>query len=195
MHPNQRIHLFSTGGVGTGKTFTLLLLIHGFLKHYNKKLGSNPLKQKAILMAYTGKMTFNIDGTIVHSRPSLPLNCKHLQSLSTKRLDSLSKTYDELQLLVLDEVSLIGSRIFCFIDLHLRSIKHTHNHLFENMDVIITGDLYQAPHVQNNWVFHRKFDNIDALAISFWLDRIHCFEFTQDMRQIDDQSIEVLNKF
>jgi hypothetical protein len=111
-------------------------------------------------------MTFNIDGTTIHSKLSLPLNYKHLQFLSIERLNSLSKTYDDLQLVVLNEVSLIGSKIFSFIDHHLRSIKHTHNHLFENMDVIIIGDLYQAPLVRNNWVFQRKFDNIDALAIN-----------------------------
>jgi hypothetical protein len=63
------------------------------------------------------------------------------------------------------------------------------------MDVIIIGDLYQAPLVRCNWVFQRKFDNIDASAINLQLDRIHCFEFTQVMCQIDDQFIEVLNKF
>jgi hypothetical protein len=101
-------------------------------------------------MAYTGKMTFNIDGTTIHLGLSLPLNCKHLQSFSTKRLNSLLKTYDELQLLVLDEVSFIGSRIYFFIDLCFKSIKHKHNHFFGNMDVIITSDLYQAPHVRDN---------------------------------------------
>jgi hypothetical protein len=140
-------------------------------------------------------MTFNIDGTTIHSGLSLPLNCKHLQFLSIERLNSFSKTYDDLQLVVLNEVSLIGSKIFSFIDLHLKFIKHTHNHLFGNMDVIIIGDLYQAPFVRNNWVFQRKFDNIDALAINLRLDYIHCFEFTQVMCQIDDQFIEVLNKF
>ncbi len=90
-------------------------------------------------------MTFNIDGITIHSGLSLPLNYKHLRSLLTEMFDSLSKTYDELQLLVLDEVSLMSSIIFSFINLHFRSIKHTHNHLFGNMDVIITGDLYQAP--------------------------------------------------
>jgi len=146
-------------------------------------------------MAYIGKTTFNINGIIIHSRLNLPLHCKHLQSLSIERFDSLSKTYDELQLLLLYEVFLIGSRIISFIDLRLRSIKHTHNHFFGNMNVIITSDLYQAPPVQNNWVFQRKFDNIDALAINFWLDYIHCFELTQVMCQIDDQFIEVLNRF
>jgi hypothetical protein len=63
------------------------------------------------------------------------------------------------------------------------------------MDVIITSDLYQAPHVQNNWVFQRKFDNIDALAINFWLDHIHCLELTQVMHETNGQFIEVINKF
>ncbi len=46
MHPNQPMHLFLTSGAGSGKTFTFLLLVQGFLKHYNKKLGFNPLKQR-----------------------------------------------------------------------------------------------------------------------------------------------------
>jgi hypothetical protein len=58
--------------------------------------------------------------------------------------DTLSKTYVQLQLLVLDEVSLIGSRMFSFIYLHFRSIKHVHNHFIGNMNVIIIGDLYQT---------------------------------------------------
>jgi hypothetical protein len=49
--------------------------------------------------------------------------------------DSLPKNYDQLQLLVLDEVSLIGSKTFSFIDLHLRFIKHSHNHFFGNMGI------------------------------------------------------------
>jgi len=39
---------------------------------------------------------------------------KHLQFLLVERLDSLLKTYDELQLMVLDEVSLIGSRFIFY---------------------------------------------------------------------------------
>jgi hypothetical protein len=96
---------------------------------------------------------------------------------------------------VLDEVSLIGSRIISFNDLHLRSIKHAHNHFFGNIDVIITSDLYQTPFVRDKWVFQRRFDNIDALRINFWLDHIHCFELFQVMRKNDDQFIEVINRF
>jgi hypothetical protein len=46
--------------------------------------------------------------------------------------------------MLLDEISIINSRILFFFDLCLKSIKHTHNHFLGNMDIIITGDLYQA---------------------------------------------------
>jgi hypothetical protein len=63
------------------------------------------------------------------------------------------------------------------------------------MDVIRTCDLYHAPLVRDKWVFQRRFGNIDALGINFLLLRICCFELLQDMRQNDDQFIEVLNRF
>jgi hypothetical protein len=63
------------------------------------------------------------------------------------------------------------------------------------MNVIITCDLYQTPLVGDKWVFQRRFDNINAFEINFWLDHICCFELLQVTRQSDDQFIEVLNRF
>jgi hypothetical protein len=57
------------------------------IAHYNKQLHVDPLKQEILFMAYIGKTTFNIDGTTIHSTLSIPLNCKHLPSLTSKHLD------------------------------------------------------------------------------------------------------------
>jgi len=65
-------------------------------------------------MAYTRKETFNIDGTTSHSSLFIPLNCKDLPSLSSEQFDNVIK---KLQLMVLDEISLIGKRILKFTDL------------------------------------------------------------------------------
>jgi len=46
----------------------------------------------------------------------------------------------QLKLLMLDEISLIGSRMFPFIDTRLKIIKHKHNSFFGNLDVLIIGD-------------------------------------------------------
>jgi hypothetical protein len=47
-------------------------------------------------MAYTGKATFKIDGTTIHSGLSIPLNCKDLPSLNSKKLNNSVKKYDQL---------------------------------------------------------------------------------------------------
>jgi len=97
-----------------------------------------------LLMAYIGKTTFNIDGTTIHSSLFIPHNCKDLPSLNLEQLDNLIKKYDQLQLIVVDEISLIGKRILIFINILLRSIKCVHTKFFGNLDVIITRDFYQV---------------------------------------------------
>ncbi len=95
-------------------------------------------------MAYIGKTTFNIDVTTIYSSLSIPLDCKELPSLGSKWLDNLIKRYEQLQLIILDEISLIGKRILKFIDLQLRSIKRVSTKFLRNLDVIIIGDFYQV---------------------------------------------------
>jgi hypothetical protein len=51
---------------------------------------------------------------------------------------------------VIDEISLVGSRMFNIINNKLRSIKHIQNKKFGGVDVIMTGDFYQAPHVKDS---------------------------------------------
>ena len=193
--PEEPIRLFITGGAGTGKTFTLMLLIQALLRFYNRHPDSDPFKKKALLMAYTGKATYNIDGATIHSSLSLPLNCKNLPSLSSERLDTLVKKYDQLQLLVLDEISLIGKKILKFTDLRLRSIKRLHTSFFVNLDVIITGDFFQVQPVRDSGVFKNTNESMDDLAEDFWLNKIKCYELNQVMRQSDQQFIDILNRF
>lgn len=54
INSNDPIHLFLIGGAGTGKTFTLQLIVQGLLRFYHGDLQSDPLKPKALLMAFTG---------------------------------------------------------------------------------------------------------------------------------------------
>ncbi len=65
----------------------------------------------------------------------ISLNCKDLPSLSLEWLDNLVKKYDQLKLIILDEISLIGNIILKFIDLWLRSIKPIHTKFFGNPSV------------------------------------------------------------
>jgi hypothetical protein len=54
---------------------------------------------------------------MIHSNIFIPFNCKDLPSLSSEWLDNLVLKYDQLQLTILDEISLIRRRILKSIDL------------------------------------------------------------------------------
>jgi hypothetical protein len=87
-------------------------------------------------MAYIGGVTFNIHGTTIHSS-QIPFNCKDLPSLSSKCLYTLINKYDQVQLMVLDEISLIGNGILKCIDLQLRPIKRMHKLFLEILMLLL----------------------------------------------------------
>jgi hypothetical protein len=93
---------------------------------HHKDLRSDPLKTKALLMAFIRKVAFNIGGTTIHSALHIPINqsLSNLGKLSTETLSKLTDQYEKLQFIVLDEVSLVGARMLNAIDQRLHSIKH-----------------------------------------------------------------------
>jgi hypothetical protein len=136
------VHLFLTGGVGTCKTFTVKALFQMLIRIYDSNNSSDPMKPKGLIVTYTGKVAYNAGGTTIHSAFFMLFNKSQFLPLSKEMLDTLSKLYDELQLVFLDDASLIGSRFLYSIDNRLRNIKHVHTKYFGNIDMIFYGDLY-----------------------------------------------------
>jgi hypothetical protein len=93
---NELLHLFIIGGVGIGKYFISMLVIQGLVHFYNKHPKLDLSKKKALLMAYIEKITFNIDGTTIHSSHSILLNYKKMPFKSLKCIYSLIKKNDQL---------------------------------------------------------------------------------------------------
>jgi hypothetical protein len=67
--------------------------------------------------------------------------------------------------------------------------------VFRNLDVIIIGDLYQVQHVHDIGVFKTNINNIDSLALNFWMEKTKCYELKQVMCQSDEQFINILKRF
>ncbi len=84
------------GGVGTCKTFTLKFIIQGLLQSYNKNISSNLTKTKALFMAFTSKIAFNIDGLTIHSTLNIPIQKSlfSLLNLSSNSLNNLTCQYE-----------------------------------------------------------------------------------------------------
>jgi hypothetical protein len=133
-----------TWGVRIGKTFTLKLIIQGLLQLYNRDIYFDLTKTKALLMASTGKVAFNIDGLTIHSTLNIPIQQSlfNLPNLSSNSLNRLTCRYEQLQLVMIDEISFVGVRMFNVIDNRLRSIKYIQIIFFGGIDVIMTCDFY-----------------------------------------------------
>ncbi len=82
-----------------------------------------------------------------------------------------------LQLIVINEIFLVGNRMLSFIDHRLRVIKQVHKTFMGGLDVIMTHDFYQAPLVQNLWIFKSKLGGFNILGINFWHKNKKCYEF------------------
>jgi ATP-dependent DNA helicase PIF1 len=138
----------------------------------------DPLKPKIMILAYTSKVSFNINGTTIHFALLILLKKKNneLKSLGDEKCDILIKTYDQLQMLVIDEISLVNNRMLTFIDYRLREIKQIHNKFMGGLDVIMIGDFYQATLVQDLWIFKSRINGLNILGTHLWQENIKLYE-------------------
>lgn len=193
-------HIFLTGKAGTGKTTFLRSLIE--LTH-----------KKAVIVAPTGIAAINAAGVTIHSLFQLPFGTylpkqptvehsnqqyntprsivRHLQMNTTKR-----RIFQDLELLIIDEVSMLRADLLDAIDMVLRYIRRN-NASFGGVQVLFIGDLHQLPPVvkANEWQLLGEFYNsvyfFDAHALQqhppvyIELEKIY--------RQADSVFINMLN--
>ncbi len=98
-------------------------------------------------MASTCKVAFNIDGLTIHSTLNILVqqSLSSLPNLSTYSLYRLTCRYEQLQLIMIDEISFFGAKMLNVKDNRLRFMKHIQNKFFGGVDVIMTYDFYQTP--------------------------------------------------
>ncbi len=112
-----------------------------------------------------------------------------------ENFDSLIKIYDQLCLIVIDEISLVENKMLSFIDCRLQIIKQNHNDFTSGLDVIMTHNFYQMPLVRDSWIFKSNAHGFDVLGTNFWHEYVKCYELNQVMRPKNEIFINMLNKF
>src|SRR5690554_5660532 len=134
-HTNQIT--FITGKAGTGKTTFL------------KKLKAESFKQIAVV-APTGIAAINAGGTTIHSFFQLPFSPFTPTPIGKKELISKMKMQGkrqqvlrELELLVIDEISMVRADVLDAIDTVLRHYRYRDREPFGGVQVIFIGDMFQ----------------------------------------------------
>lgn len=127
-------HLFITGKAGTGKS-TLLQLFR------------NTTRKKAVVLAPTGVAALNVKGQTIHSFFGFPPRLIDRKDIRKKKV---RKLYQSLEVLIIDEISMVPANILDCIDTFLRVNREDHRP-FGGVQMIFFGDLFQLPVVPARW--------------------------------------------
>ncbi|CAF1555755.1 unnamed protein product, partial [Rotaria sordida] len=143
------------------------------------------------ICAPTGKAAALIDGMTLHSFLSLPVNqCKHkLVKLDSDISNRIGVKLKDLQLLIIDEISMVGFTMFQHVDARLQQIMKSKKP-FGGVSVIVLGDFNQLRPVGDKYIF--QFNNsYNALVDNPLWSLFELFELTEIMRQKDDKTFAI----
>jgi len=198
---NSNQPVFLTGKAGTGKTTFLK-----FIKEHSKK--------NIVIVAPTGVAAINAGGVTIHSffqlpfAPFLPVNNEHFSNASTVDKHSLlsklrlsgerKEIMQQLELLIIDEISMVRCDVLDAIDTVLRHVRNNHAKPFGAVQVLYIGDLYQLPPVakEEEWKLLRTFyENPYFFSSHAIISQAPVYiELEKVYRQADLSFINLLNK-
>jgi len=188
-------HIFLSGGAGVGKFHTIQAIFQTLTRYFDSTPGNNTDFQRILIAAPTGRAAYNVHGNTVHALFAIPPNrsLKQYQKLAYGQLNTLRTQLSELQILIIDEVSMVGANMLNCIDQRMQEIFDS-NRPFGNISLLFVGDLFQLRPVGDKWIFHYPSTPYGVLAPSFWTSNIQMFELTKIVRQNNIEYAEILNR-
>ncbi len=196
-------NLFLTGRAGTGKTT--------FLKYIREHV-----RKRCAVVAPTGVAAINAGGETIHSFLQLPFSPfvpgsaggfgsqlsgaedKHSLLANLKLRDTKLRLLRKLELLIIDEVSMVRCDLLDAMDLVLRHVRKNWSRPFGGVQVIFIGDLFQLPPVatDEDWYILRNFYSSPFFFDSWALrnDPPVYIELKRIYRQKEQQFIDILNR-
>jgi ATP-dependent exoDNAse (exonuclease V) alpha subunit len=129
-------HAFITGRAGTGKS----TLLRHFMTH---------TKRRVVVLAPTGLSAVNVGGQTIHSFFKFPPRL--LQAADVRLLPQQRRLFEELDTIIIDEISMVRADVLDAMDRSLRLNRNRHEVPFGGVQIIAFGDLLQlAPVVQGD---------------------------------------------
>ena len=149
-------NIFITGGAGVGKSFVINLIPKRF---HNKKIG---------ICSMTGSSAIVINGTTLHSFMGIGLANGSVDYLILKiqKNKAILKKLMYLQLLVLDEVSMLGDDLFEKINIIFQTLRAS-DKPFGGLQIVFVGDPFQLSPINSNYFFTSpQFNNCNFQVIT-----------------------------
>jgi len=175
-------NVFITGSAGTGKTYLLKQYIQ-----YLKERRVYPT-----IVAPTGIAASHLKGHTIHSFFALGIRDTVVDNGYVEFLQDktyLKTRFSKLQVLIVDEVSMVSPEIFASMDKVLRAFKNSPEP-FGGVQVVISGDFFQLPPVSKEFK-EKRF----AWQSPVWkaLELKSCY-LQEKFRQDDDKLIKILDE-
>lgn len=149
--------LIVLGPGGTGKSFLIRVLMLLIRRWAQLRCLTRPSPQQGVILAApTGVAAFNVGGSTLHSAFALKVEKKGKSKndkLSGFQLAALREKLRNTQFLIVDEVSMVGSRILADVHYRLNQAMSTPEGYFGDLGVILLGDFFQLPPVRASYVF------------------------------------------
>ena len=188
-----RRSLFLTGKAGTGKST--------FLRYV-----SEHTKKKHVILAPTGIAAINAGGATLHSffklpfHPLLPNDTRydrrHIKE-TQKYTSAQRKLLREVELIIIDEISMVRADIIDFIDKVLRIYTRS-SEPFGGKQLLLVGDIYQLEPVlkeEDRQLLRPFYQSAYFFNAKVWQEmRLVSIELRKVYRQKDDQFIAMLDR-
>lgn len=167
------------------------------------------------VVAPTGVAAINAGGVTIHSFFQLPFSPfipeakgfvgrneevtnKHTLVGRLRLNSERRKILQELELLIIDEISMVRCDVLDAIDLVLRHVRFRHSERFGGVQVLFIGDMFQLPPVvkEQEWSLLRDYYRSPYFFDSHAMreDPPVYVEFTKIYRQTEENFINLLNK-
>jgi len=209
---NEPLRMFLTGKAGTGKSFLTKAICQKVEEIFN------PNKDKKVLLKVgsTGISAYQVGGVTAHSAFKLhvrqPGQSAYQKPLSNVDCQSFRIAYKDVVLVIIDEISMLGSTNMAQINSRLEEMLPLSKEaqacdelsdnwrFFGSLNFILVGDFLQLPPVKARYAFERVpyYDAMKVLNCNGVIDQFNHFEYhelTVQMRQSNDQPFtETLNQ-
>jgi len=184
--PEEQNLVFVSGAAGVGKSVLISALTQSLCRHLVHQIENDPKDLYVMLLAATGRAAYNIKGTTIHQAFQfgfmLQNELARTHKLTCEARSSLYSKNRHIKMIIIDEVSLVGSNMLQAIN---RALQDTfgNNLPFGGFSVFVFGDLNQLKPVYDKWVFQK---NVDVTMPDIW-QLFRLYELTEIMRQKEDK--------